>query len=237
MVRVRLTIHSGISPKFVDAHYKRTPLHALLLHAMYTPLPKVVEILIDNMSESSLAQQDLLGNTCLHVAASYCDLPTVILLLKKMSPESILLENVARDTAVHKLLEPLKHKLRAAECSQILQLLIKHNPRIVHAQDEERNTPLHLLARWCDNIEDIKMLKAAGAVINAKNIYGEPPIHMNDSTRQPQVTELLLNYRANGHLGCKTCELDIKNVRERQSNAPLKPRPVLDLTVNPPVFI
>lgn len=218
-----LTIHSGISPDLQDEQFKRTPLLALLHRQLVYALPDAAELLLTHMSDSALAIQDIYGNTSLHRAVSQCDVKTVSLLLQRLSPASILQVNSSRDTALHELVGNLRQKISATECSEILVLLIAHNPEIIHMRKILGNTPLHLFTLWSSNIQDITNLLEAGADMNALNDNGEPPYHMNASSRWPEVTQLLLDYGADMHESCQACRLDLANFRDREKMPVVEP--------------
>ena len=124
---------------------------------------EVIAVLLEGREGEVLAlikAPDQIENTALHVAAASGSLETVRELLKEAYAADVDQKNWDEQTACH-LAATNGH-------SDVLALLLQHDPSAIFDRDEDDNTPLHLAAlnKHCQAVE---MLLAAGASVQKRN--------------------------------------------------------------------
>ena len=87
----------------------------------------------------------------------------------------------------------------AAENADVekIKLLLKDNPQLVNAKDENGLTPLHLVAGtgvgdWPGQKETAQLLIAGGADVNARSNEGITPLHWASGLGKKAIVEQLL---------------------------------------------
>jgi ankyrin repeat protein len=122
---------------------------------------------------------DLFDFKPLHVAAAYC----------RVDIMRILLERGANPNAVTYLVK--NTPLHLASCAEAARLLLERGANI-EARNDAGSTPLHLAAMHCQ-VDVARVLIEAGADVNARSNSGATPLH-DASCRD--VAELLIAYGA-----------------------------------------
>lgn len=152
----------------------------------------------------------------IHIAAFYGSVSILEFLLKNFEMD-VNTRNTRHNTPIHSASQ--HNYANADNMKKSIQLLIKYGAN-VNVQNKKNETPLHSVAQNKNprSHELIKIFADSQADFNAKNIFGETPLHLAVKVASKEMIETLLKFGALVHTtnnqGQNSLELAQKYERE-----------------------
>jgi ankyrin repeat protein len=143
---------------------------------------KILNLLLISCSKEILNLQDKDGNTALHVAVVHENYTCVALILNMNATMSI--RNNAEDTALSIAISKGN--------SGIVELLINFGAS-VNSLHKEKRQPLHLAVLRGDESVVSLVLNKNTENCNAKDLYGNTPLHLAFMNKQLKIAQMLLD--------------------------------------------